>query len=694
MLFGAAEPGGRLPTSWPAALEDVPVRDVTPTDGRLDYTEGIHVGYRAWLRADRTPAFPFGYGLGYTTWSFDAIEVTDAAGADAAASGPGDAVVRVTVTNTGDRAGKHVVQVYAERADSEVERPVRWLVGFAVGARRRGGDRGRRRAGGRAPLRALERRLGGRAGRVHAARGQLGRRPVARRDARRGGGARAMSHPYPNPLIPGFNPDPSVVRVGDDYYLATSTFEYLPGVPIYHSRDFVTWTQIGNVATRVGQFDVEKVPTAGGAWAPTIRHRDGVFHLVITDAFGRGTLHFTADGPRRPVERRRSSSTGSTASTPTSSWDEDGTAYLTFSGLGVNPELPTFMKHRGLLQARVDLETGRALEEPRSIWSGVGGQFPEAPHLYRIGDWWYLVIAEGGTERGHSVSVARATSPEGPFENAPGNPLLTARGTDRPIQNTGHGDLVLGPDGEWLLVLLGVRPRSMTRAFSALGRETFVTTVTWGDDGWPAFEPVQLTPRPGTVAFREDFDAAGLGPSGCRCGARPRRSPTSARDPARSCCVPTARRSTTRSPCSSGTASSTRRRAPRSRIDVANGVGGLAVRYDERFHYSIAAGAGRIVARGAIPGLRAHRGAPVHGHDGRARAAQPPPRRGPVRGTHVGYRRARGDHRRGAHRARSSSTAATSLSETAESFTGRVIGLFALEGDVAVDWFAYEGDDE
>jgi len=154
ILVGAAEPGGRLPTTWAAALDDVPVRDVTPTDGRLEYVEGIHVGYRAWLRADRTPAYPFGFGLGYTTWSFDAIEVTlrepqdgalrepqdgalrepqdgaDAAGGDAEASG--DAVVRVTVTNTGDRAGKHVVQVYAEREHSEVERPARWLVGFAV----------------------------------------------------------------------------------------------------------------------------------------------------------------------------------------------------------------------------------------------------------------------------------------------------------------------------------------------------------------------------------------------------------------------------------------------------------------------------------------------------------------------------------------------------------------------------------
>lgn len=130
ILFGVAEPGGRLTTSWPATLEDVPVIDVTPQGGRLEYAEGIHVGYRAWLRTGRTPAYPFGFGLGYTTWSFDAIEVTDATGDGAEASG--DAIVSVTVTNTGDRAGKHVVQVYAEREDSEVERPVRWLVGFAV----------------------------------------------------------------------------------------------------------------------------------------------------------------------------------------------------------------------------------------------------------------------------------------------------------------------------------------------------------------------------------------------------------------------------------------------------------------------------------------------------------------------------------------------------------------------------------
>jgi beta-glucosidase len=126
ILAGRAEPGGRLPTCWPAELADVPVVDVTPKDGRLSYDEGIHIGYRAWLRAGREPAYPFGHGLGYTTWSFDGADVTTAP--DPAIAG----TVQVTVRNTGDRPGKQVVQVYAERPNTAVERPVRWLVGFAV----------------------------------------------------------------------------------------------------------------------------------------------------------------------------------------------------------------------------------------------------------------------------------------------------------------------------------------------------------------------------------------------------------------------------------------------------------------------------------------------------------------------------------------------------------------------------------
>jgi beta-glucosidase len=121
ILTGAAEPGGRLPTTWPAALADVPVTQVNPTDGVLAYSEGIHIGYRAWLRAGTEPAYPFGHGLGYTTWTWDA-----------ASADPEGEAVAVTLTNTGDRAGKQVVQVYAERPDSSVERPAKWLVGFAA----------------------------------------------------------------------------------------------------------------------------------------------------------------------------------------------------------------------------------------------------------------------------------------------------------------------------------------------------------------------------------------------------------------------------------------------------------------------------------------------------------------------------------------------------------------------------------
>lgn len=134
LLFGAVEPGGRLPTTWPALLGDVPVLDVTPHGGIVAYDEGIHIGYRAWLRSGQTPAFEFGHGLGYTTFSTGSLEVSPSVSAPSAPSASGgaqDATVSVTVTNTGSRRGKHVVQVYLSRAESAVDRPARWLAGFA-----------------------------------------------------------------------------------------------------------------------------------------------------------------------------------------------------------------------------------------------------------------------------------------------------------------------------------------------------------------------------------------------------------------------------------------------------------------------------------------------------------------------------------------------------------------------------------
>ena len=324
-----------------------------------------------------------------------------------------------------------------------------------------------------------------------------------------------MSRPYPNPLIPGFNPDPSVVRVGDDWFLATSTFEYLPGMPIYRSRDFVTWELIGHVATRVGQFDVEEVPTAGGAWAPTIRHRDGVFHLVITDAMGRGMLHFTATDAAGPwSDGDWSSSMGVDGIDPDLAWDADGTVYMTYSGLGREPgaaehrQAPRHPAGEGRPRDRHARSRSRA-----RIWSGIGGQFPEAPHLYRIGDWWYLDDRRGRHRARPQHEHRAGLEPRGAVrERAAATRCSRLARTDRPIQNTGHGDLVIGPDGEWLLVLLGVRPRSMTRAFSALGRETFVTTVTGATTAGRRSSRCSSTRARAPWRSASDFDAAGLGP--------------------------------------------------------------------------------------------------------------------------------------------------------------------------------------
>jgi beta-xylosidase len=497
-----------------------------------------------------------------------------------------------------------------------------------------------------------------------------------------------------NPVLNGFHPDPSVVRVGDDFYLATSSFEYLPGIPIHHSRDFETWTLIGHVATRPGQLAVEEVPTAGGAWAPTIRHRDGVFHLVITDAMGRGMLHFTATDAAAPwsdgdLILKHDGSGSIDGIDPDLAWTADGTAYVTFSGLILGgPEAGT---HLGIQQVRVDLDRHLALEEPRSLWSGTGGQFPEAPHLYEVDGRWYLMIAEGGTERGHGISIARGDWPEGPFETAPHNPLVSARSTIRPIQNTGHGDLVVGPDGDWLCVLLGVRPRSMTRAFSALGRETFVTPVRWEANGWPAIEPVLLNPRPGTrveIDFAEPLDAewiavrrlpAEVVDLAARPGWAILRADGATLDDSR--------------PVFLGRRQEHLRNRVTVRIDTSAGVGGLAVRYDERFHVEVEAGGGSVTGRAVIGGLVQEWTEPFEGGvlDLHLDSLPPAPTGGFPRTGDIVHLAATID---GERIALGEVDGRFLASETTESFTGRVIGVYAVRGEVAFRGWVAEGDDE
>ncbi|THV36449.1 glycoside hydrolase family 43 protein [Glycomyces buryatensis] len=315
------------------------------------------------------------------------------------------------------------------------------------------------------------------------------------------------------PVIAGCFPDPSVCRVGEDYYLANSSMEYAPAVPIWHSRDLVSWRQIGNALDRDVQFPAGRSTASRGVYAPTLRHHEGRFWLVTTDIDDPrgGHLLFSATdaaGPwSDPVHLA-----GIDGIDPDLTWDDEGTCLLTYCSWND--------KQIGIRQVAIDPDTGKVLEEPRWIWHGTGLGNPEGPHLYRRGEWWHLVIAEGGTDRGHVVSVARSRSPRGPFESAPHNPVFTHRSTRHPVQNVGHADLVERPDGTWATVHLGVRPRGRTPRYHVNGRETFLAEIAWIDD-WPQFTPSEAALPESRWSFKDEFTAPRLDPRWVSPGVRP-----------------------------------------------------------------------------------------------------------------------------------------------------------------------------
>jgi xylan 1,4-beta-xylosidase len=287
--------------------------------------------------------------------------------------------------------------------------------------------------------------------------------------------ARPKARTFRNPVIPGFHPDPSICRVGDDFYLVTSSFEYFPGVPIFHSLDLVHWRQVGHVLTRPSQLGLRGMRSSGGIYAPTLRHRRGRFYMVTTNVGGGGHFYVTAKRPEGPW------------SDPI--WlDDDGidpsflfdgdAVYYTRDGKG-----PDF-DHPLIYQAPIDVDTGKIVGKPKPIWGGTWGIWTEGAHLYKIGTTYYLMAAEGGTAYDHSEVIARSSTPFGPFEAYPGNPIVSHRYRRRdPIQAIGHADLVELADGTWWAVLLGIRPRA--GRYHLLGRETFLAPVTWTRDGWP-----------------------------------------------------------------------------------------------------------------------------------------------------------------------------------------------------------------
>jgi beta-xylosidase len=483
-----------------------------------------------------------------------------------------------------------------------------------------------------------------------------------------------------NPVLPGFHPDPSVVRVGDAWFCVTSSFEYLPALPVHRSTDLVHWELVGHVADRPGQVELEHVPTPGGVWAPTIRHRDGTFYVVVTVMLGgRGCVVFSASDPAGPW-RAGVPVPAVTGIDPDLAWDDDGTALITFGGFP-----------HPIRQVAVDLATGEALGPVREIWDGTGAFAPEGPHLYRRGEHWYLLVAEGGTDRGHRVSIARGPSPSGPWEAHPRNPVLTAVGTEHPVQNLGHADLVQTPDGGDSLVLLGVRPLGFARAFSPLGRETFLVPVRW-EDGWPYAE----LPEPSATPV-EDVVWAFPDPSWVAV----RRTPASVAVASAAAVVLTGEGTSPSDPRPVFVGRRQRHLAGtfEAVVDASAGRGGLAARHDEQHWFGVevaGVGAARsvVTARAVLAGLERTWTAELPAGPVVLRIEQDLPPGGFVPAAIGG----------GVLRLSASAGGVTEQLaeldgrywsyETAKSFTGRVLGLHAVDGEVAFSEVRYRGRDE
>ena len=282
-------------------------------------------------------------------------------------------------------------------------------------------------------------------------------------------GQRAES--FRNPVLPGFHPDPSVCRVGDDFYLVNSSFHYFPGVPIYHSRDLVNWEQIGNVLDRPSQLPLSNATSWQGIYAPTIRYHEGTYYMITTNVGNGGNFMVTATNPRGP-------------------WSEP----IWLKQQGIDPSLYFengkcyMVSNPGdcIYLCEIDPATGEQLSESKALWQGDGGRFPEGPHIYKKDGYYYLLISEGGTELAHHLTIARSRQIDGPYESNPANPILTnccRQAQTRQIQGTGHGDFVQAPDGSWWVVFLAYR--NYGGSYHHLGRETFLAPVEWKEGEWP-----------------------------------------------------------------------------------------------------------------------------------------------------------------------------------------------------------------
>ncbi|BBH19494.1 glycosyl hydrolase [Paenibacillus baekrokdamisoli] len=272
-----------------------------------------------------------------------------------------------------------------------------------------------------------------------------------------------------NPILPGDHPDPSIVRVGSDYYMVTSTFQFFPGVLVLHSKDLAHWEPIGHVVTRKSQLDLTGLPDSFGVFAPDISYYDGKFWVVVPYYHGQPrctNLLFVADRPEGPYSE--ATVLNHHFIDPSIFNDDDGKRYLAFGG--------------GWIHELAE-DGSRLIGDAKQVWPGTGGSAPEAPHIVKRNGWYYLMLAEGGTFFEHMETLARSSSIWGPYEPCPHNPVMMQVNPEKKIQKAGHGKLVEDVNGDWWMFHLGGRPLT-PGGFCPLGRETFLQPVQWTKDDW------------------------------------------------------------------------------------------------------------------------------------------------------------------------------------------------------------------
>jgi xylan 1,4-beta-xylosidase len=322
-----------------------------------------------------------------------------------------------------------------------------------------------------------------------------------------------------NPILPGFHPDPSILHVGKDYYIATSTFEWYPGVQLHHSTDLINWELVG-YPLQTEHLNMLGNPNSGGVWAPCLSYADGTFYLIYTDCKSyngifKDTHNYLTTAPDITGPWSEPVYLNSSGFDPSLFHDTDGRKWLVNMLWDYRTWKNSF---GGILLQEYSAQEKKLIGKPKNIFSGTTLGLTEGPHLYRRGSYYYLLTAEGGTSYSHAVTLARSTTIDGPYEVCPWNPILTSYShPDRILQKAGHASLVEGPGGRWYLVHLCGRPVGTGR-YCILGRETCIEEVIWEEDwlrlaagGNSPFDMLEIEGTELEVAsyggsFRDDFD--------------------------------------------------------------------------------------------------------------------------------------------------------------------------------------------